>query len=434
MKNKSETVAGNDAAQGSVEAVPSAASGPLAGVTVLDLTRFYSGPFATLLLAGYGAEVIRIDRPGQGEPAMSGPPFFGQNGVSLERQHETDLGLAYLKRCRSKKAITLDLESNDGLQLFHRLLKVADVIVENFRPGFTKKLCIDYAANAKVNPGIVHCALTGYGSSGPDRDLKAYDLMIQADSGLMSVTGNPEGPPRKAGTALADGISGVFAASAILAALIERRQSGRGQFIDVAMADCLLALVLDEPLDCYGDMKLAPRQGNRIMRFSPFDTFRTLDGYVAIGVATEREWQSLVVAMGRDDLREDPEFARTSWRVTHNDEVNTVVEIWTKSRTTAAALDTLRACDVPASPIRGIDDLMQWRHLRNRGMIVEIAHPAVTSARPVAAAAFPIKFSRTPGGYRTPAPVLGQDNDEIYGDRLQLDASVRKDLKARRVI
>jgi crotonobetainyl-CoA:carnitine CoA-transferase CaiB-like acyl-CoA transferase len=429
MENKSESGAGDDAA-----ARPSSAGGPLAGVTVLDLTRFYSGPFATLLLAGYGAEVIRIDRPGQGEPAMSGPPFFGKNGVSLERQHETDLGLAYLKRCRSKKAITLDLENNDGLGLFHKLLKVADVVVENFRPGLTKTLGIDYAANAKVNPRIVHCALTGYGSSGPDRDLKAYDLMVQADSGLMSVTGNPEGPPRKAGTALADGISGAFAASAILAALIERRQSGRGQFIDVAMADCLLALVLDEPLDCYGEMKLAPRQGNRIMRFSPFDTFRTLDGYVAIGVATEREWKSLLVAIGRNDLGDDPQFARTSWRVTHNDEVNKVVESWTMGRTTSAALDALRACDVPASPIRDIDNLMEWRHLRDRGMIVELAHPTVMSTRPVAAAAFPIKFSRTPGGYRTPAPVIGQDNDAIYGERLQLDAAIRQYLKARRVI
>ena len=416
------------------EQAKSPAAGPLAGVFVLDLTRFYSGPFATLLLAGYGAEVLRIDRPGTGEPTMSGPPFLGAAGVSLERQGADDLGLAYLKRCRGKKSITLDLDCADGRALFHRLLGMADVLVENFRPGLTMKLGIDYASNARINPRLVHCAITGYGATGPDSDLKAYDLMIQADSGLMSITGNPEGPPRKAGSALADGISGAFATSAILAALFEARQSGQGQFVDVAMADCLVALVLDEPLDCYPALGLPPRQGNRIMRFSPFDTFATSDGDVTIGVATATEWRALLTAIGRLDLEADPRFMNTGWRLANNEAVNAVVQQWTATRSTAEVLAAMRSHDVPASPIRGVADLMAWPHLRARGMIEPVPHPTATPAMPAMAAGMPVKFGRTPGGYHGPAPTLGQHNAEVFGDRLGLSAAERERLAAQNVI
>ena len=412
---------------------PAPHGGPLEGVRVLDLSRFYSGPFATLLLAGYGAEVIRIDRPGQGEPAMSGPPFYGPEGASLERRHAADLGLAYLKRCRGKRAVTLDVERPEGMRLFHELLRTADVVVENFRPGVASRLGIDYASNAAVNPRIVHCAITGYGSTGPDRDLKAYDLMIQADSGLMSITGDPEGAPRKAGSAMADGISGAFAVSGILAAIIERRRSGRGQFVDVAMADCLVSLVLDEPLDCYPGFGLEPRQGNRIMRFSPFDTFATRDGDVAIGVATEREWRALLDAIGRADLASDPNFMNTGWRVANNAAVNAIVEAWTRQRASADVLAAMRRSDVPASPIRTVDDLKRWEHLRERGMIVAVEHPACGSPHEVAAAGFPVKLGRTPGHYPHPAPALGRDNRDVYAG-LGLDENDLRRLSAAGIV
>lgn len=401
----------------------------LDGVIVLDLTRFYSGPFATLLLTGYGADVIRIDRPEQGEPTMNGPPFLGPHGVSLEQRDDDDLGLAYLKRCRGKKSITLNFETPEGRTLFHRLLQRADIVVENFRPGVTDRLGIDYASNAAINPRIIHCAITGYGSTGPDRDLKAYDLMVQADSGLMSITGDPDGPPRKAGSALADGISGAFAVSAILAALLETRTSGRGQFVDVAMTDCLVSLVLDEPLDCYPDLAMAPRQGNRIMRFSPFDTFATADSTVTIGAATASDWHSLLEAMDRRDLLADARFMSMGWRVANNAEVNAVVSAWTRGRTTTEVLRALRERAVPASPIRDIDDVMAWDHMHARGMVCPVEHPIVTPERGAVAAGFPIKFSRSHAGYETSAPVLGQNNDEIYGALLGLDAAERSRMK-----
>ena len=413
---------------------PPQQTGALAGLTVLDLTRFYSGPFATLLLAGLGAEVIRVDQPSRGDPAMSGPPFLGPHGVALDRRSESDLGLAYLKRCRGKKSITLDIGSDEGLRIFHALLRKSDVLVENFRPGVARTLRIDYEANIHVNPGLVHCAITGYGSTGPDCQLKAYDLMIQAATGLMSITGEPNGIPRKAGSALADGIAGAFAVSGILAAVIETGRSGLGQFVDISMADCLSALVLDEPLDCYEQLGLETRQGNRIMRFSPFNTFQTLDGIVAIGAATDQDWRALLVAMGQEKSGLDERFMNIGWRIAHNDAVDRMVSTWTQIRTTDEVLETLQRHDVAASPVRDIAALKNWPQLRARDMLEPVAHPADVAGDGVIAPGFPIKLGRTAGRYASPAPTLGQHNEEIYRDRLGLDQDALARLRTRKIV
>ncbi|WP_426434732.1 CaiB/BaiF CoA transferase family protein [Bradyrhizobium genosp. P] len=408
--------------------------GALQGIRVLDLTRFYSGPFATLMLAGFGAEVIRIDGPERGDPTMTGPPFLGKDGVSLDRQHDSDLGLAYLKRCRDKKSITLNMRTPEGMDIFQALLRKSDILVENLRPGAAERLGINYEANRQVNPAIVHCALTGYGSTGADRRLKAYDLMIQAAAGLMSITGMPDAGPSKAGPALADGITGAFAVSGILAALVERRISGRGQFVDVAMADCLLSLVLDEPLDCYADLGVAPRQGNRIMRFSPFNTYSTRDGAIALGAATNEDWLALLRVIDRLDLAQDERFMNTGWRVGNNAVIDAIVTEWTQGRTTAEAIEALNKGDVAASPIRDIDDILAWEHLGARDMLQELDHPTETPGQRVVGAGFPIKMGRTPKGYTAPAPTLGQNNHEIYSGLLGLSGERLDDLKARQII
>ncbi|WJR77422.1 CoA transferase [Bradyrhizobium sp. NP1] len=411
-----------------------AKQGALQGVRVLDVTRFYSGPFATLMLAGFGAEVIRIDEPGQGDPTMTGPPFLGKGGVSLEGQHDSDLGIAYLKRCRGKKSITLNMRSPEGMDLFRELLRKSDILVENLRPGAARRLGIDYESNRAVNPAIVHCALTGYGSTGEDRGLKAYDLMIQAGAGLMSITGAPESPPSKAGTALADGITGAFAVSGILAALIEQRSSGQGQFVDVSMTDCLLSLVLDEPLDCYDRLGLAPRQGNRIMRFSPFNTYPTKDGTVAIGAATNEDWLALLRVMDRMDLAQSEQFMSTGWRVSNNAEIDAIVEAWTSRLTTAEAIEALNSNEIAASPIRDFADILAWKHLQSRDMLQPLQHPTERLNDKVIGAGFPIKMGRTHKGYAAPAPSLGQDNPEIYGELLGLSDERIEELRARSII
>lgn len=408
--------------------------GPLRGVRVLDITRFYSGPFSTLMLAGYGAEVIRIDEPGRGDPTMTGPPFLGTSGVSLERQNDSDLGIAYLKRCRGKKSITLNMRSPEGMELYRELLRRSDILVENLRPGAAKRLGIDYEANRGINPKIVHCALTGYGSTGADQKLKAYDLMVQAGAGLMSITGEPDSPPSKAGTALADGITGAFAVTGILAALLEQRSSGEGQFVDVSMTDCLLSLVLDEPLDCYERLNQSPRQGNRIMRFSPFNTYPTRDGTVAIGAATNEDWVALLHVMGRSDLAQNEAFMSMGWRVANNEEIDAIVTEWTRELTTAEAIDALNRSDVAASPIRSFSDIMQWKHLRERDMLQPLRHPTEQLAEEVVGAGFPIKLGRTHKGYTDPAPSLGQNNSEIYSGLLGLTAGQVAGLRDRQII
>jgi len=386
--------------------------GLLDGIVVLDLTRFLSGPHCTLLLAGLGAEVIKVDDPKSGDPTVAAPPFVGESGVSLERRAGSDAGIAYLKRARGKKSVTLDLKHPEGRALFLELARHADVVVDNFRPGVTERLGIGFHSLRDLNRKIVYCALTGFGSSGPDCDLKAYDLMVQAATGLMSITGEPAGGPVKTGTALSDTIAGTYAALAIVSALLERERSGEGQLIDVSMVDCLFSMIMDEALDSFEALGLAPRQGNRIVRFSPFNTFRARDGWVAIGTATAQEWENLLVALGREDLKADPDFSRVGWRIAHNDRVEGLVAAWAGARTVAEAVEALQSFDVPCAPVRTPTEAIGWPHLRSRGMVQPLQG---TDGREtsVAAAGFPLKFSRSRAALDVPAPVPGAHTAEV---------------------
>jgi crotonobetainyl-CoA:carnitine CoA-transferase CaiB-like acyl-CoA transferase len=304
-------------------------SGPLEGLVVLDLTRYLSGPHCTLLLAGLGARVIKLDEPAGGDPAALAPPF---SGPSFERASADDFGLAYLKRARGKRSATLNLKDPRGRALFLRLVEKADVVVENFRPGVAERLGIGYEALKARNPRIVYCALSGYGATGPDKDLKAYDLMAQAEAGLMSITGAPDGPPTKTGGALSDMIAGTYSALGILAALREREGSGLGQAVDVAMSDCLFSMMMDEPVDRLDALGLAARQGNRILRFSPFNAYAAKDGWITLGCVTREDWHALLGAMGREDLRAHPDWSRVEWRIRNNGEVDRLVGALSRAR------------------------------------------------------------------------------------------------------
>ena len=387
----------------------------LDGVIVLDLTRFFSGPQCTLFLAAMGAEVIKIDEPKGGDPTAFTPPFDGPGGVSLERRTPQDMGLNYLKRQRAKKSVTLDLKQEEGRRIFLEMAKKAHVVVENFRPGVAQRLRIGYEVLKAVNPSLVYCALTGYGSTGPAKDDKAYDLMVQAAVGLMALSGAADGPPAKAASALADAISGVFAAHGIVAALLHRERTGEGQAIDVAMSDALFSLLFDEPFDCYDRLGLAERQGNRIMRFSPFNTFRASDGWVTIGAATHEEWLALLSAMGRDDLKADADMMSIGWRIRNNAAVDAVVTQWSERHTKADIVAALATAGVACSPVRSIDEVMGWDQLAAREMIVPLVNPLTGQPAAAAGPGYPIKFSRTPAGYATPAPLPGAHCEEVFG-------------------
>jgi formyl-CoA transferase len=406
----------------------------LAGVRVLDLTRFLSGPTATLFLAALGAEVIRIDDPIVGDPTADAPPFFGPDGVSLGRRTEDDLGIAYLKRSRGKKAITLNLKAERGKELFFELVKTADVVVENFRVGVTERLGIDYPSLSRINPRLIYCSITGYGSTGPDRSLKAFDLMVQAATGLMSITGEPQGAASKAGSPISDSVAGTFAMSGVLGALYQRERTGRGQWIDVSMADCLLALILDEPLDCFEGLGLPYRQGNRMTRVSPFNTYPAKDGVVAIGIGLRPDLVQLLEEMGRQDLLESEDFMNTSWRIGNNAKVDEVVRAWTQGLTTQEIIDRLNARSVPCSPIRDIQDILAWPHMQARNMLLQLQHPAFPDLKGPVAAAFPLKFSDARTHYETPAPIPRAHNNEIYGAMLGLSEAEITDLAAKGVI
>jgi crotonobetainyl-CoA:carnitine CoA-transferase CaiB-like acyl-CoA transferase len=405
--------------------------GILAGIRVVDLTQYLAGPQATLFLAGLGAEVIHVDNPGTGDVTADSAPFLGPQGVSLARRTPDDLGVAYLKRARGKRAITLNLKHPEGPGALLALVRRADVVVENWTVGTATRLGVDYPACRTVKPDIVYCSVTGYGQSGPDAIARAYDNIVQAAAGLMSITGEPDGPPMKAGSAMADTVAGTFAFAGILAALLHRLRTGKGQHVDVSMTDCLLALVLDESLDVWPTLGLPTRQGNRIPRLSPFNAYPTQDGWIAIGAASEAEWLRLLDAIGRSDLKADRDFGSRAWRLAHNDRVDAVITEWTRARETAAAVDRLQSAEVACAPIRDIEALKAWPQLGARDMLEPLRHPTLGAWPTIVAPGFPLKFSGAPVGYATPAPLVGRDNDAVWGDLLGFDVAA---LRARGVI
>lgn len=404
-------------------------SGALEGLVVLDLTRYLSGPHCTLLLAGLGAEVIKVDDPAGGDPAALAPPYATGAGASFRRASPFDYGIAYLKRARGKRSMTLNLRDARGRALFLRLAQRADVVVENFRPGVAERLGIGYGALQEANPRIVHCSLTGHGATGPDRDLKTYDLMAQAASGLMSITGEPAGPPMKTGGALSDMIAGTYAALGILAALQERGRTGRGQSVDVAMVDCLFSMMMDEPLERYGELGLALRQGNRIMRFSPFNAYAARDGWVAIGAVTREDWEALSRAIGHAELAAHSDFGRVEWRIVHNDEVDRIVGAWTRERCVQDIVARLRAADVPCAEVRTPQEALDSPQLRARGMVQALLAPDGRDTG-ICAANLPIKLNRSTAGHERPAPAPGADTAALLRERLGLDEGELARLRA----
>jgi formyl-CoA transferase len=409
-------------------------SGILQGVVVLDLTRFFSGPQSTLFLAGLGADVIKIDDPKTGDPTAFAPPFVGPEGVSFERKTDSDMGIAYLKRARGKKSATLNLKSVEGRDIFLRMVKGADVVVENFSAGVADRLGIGYAALKEANPRIVYCSLTGYGSTGPDKNLKAYDLMVQAAVGMMSITGQAGAPPTKAGSPLSDAIAGVFAAMGIVAALLHRDRTGEGQSVDVSMADCLFSLLFDEPLDCYSKLGLQPRQGNRIMRFSPFNAYKTADGWITIGAATNEDWVSLLEVMGRTELTDDARMMSVSWRLANNEAVDLIVSQWVSRLATRDIEKLLADAKIPCSPVRTIEDVLKWDQMIERDMSVPLWNPLSNSLMGASGSGFPIKFGQASARFGKSAPIPGGDSDEVLERMAGLTAADVQALRARKVV
>ena len=394
--------------------------GPLAGVKVLDLTRVLAGPYCTMFLGDLGAEVVKIEQPEVGDDTRAwGPPFVGGESAY------------FLCINRNKKSVTLDLKSNQAVGLLRRLAEGADVLVENFRPGTMERLGLGERELRAVNPRLIYASLSGFGADGPMKDWPGYDLIIQAWGGLMSVTGMPDGEPTKVGVAIVDIVAGLMLGKAILAALFARERTGAGQKLETSLLEAEVACLINAGSNYLVGGVVPGRWGNAHPSIVPYQSFKSRDGYLVIGVASEGIWRRLCQAIGMPGLADDPRFARNPQRVEHRGElIDILTEIFLQ-RDTAAWMTLLIDAGVPCAPVQTIDQVFHAPQVIAREMVVEIPHPTAGTLR---MAGLPVKFSGTPASIRLAPPLLGQHTAEVLRSWLRLDDSAIDDLKSKGVI
>ncbi len=393
----------------------------LAHVRVLDLTRFLAGPFCTTMLADMGADVVKIEAPKGGDEGRYGyPPVDG-------------VPVFFLALNRNKRGITLDLRKDEGRAILRRLLPHFDVLVENFAGGTLARWGLDPASLCCEHPRLVVASLSGFGQTGPWRDRPSYDIITQAASGFMSLTGFPDDPPTRGGGSLGDYVQGLFGAIAVLGALVARDRTGRGQALDVSSQDAMFSLLDQWPSIFAASGRLPKRVGNRHLAAVPYDAYRAKDGFLVIAVASNKLFRQLCAAMGRPELGDDPRFRGVTARLEHGDEINAIVAAWVAERTVAQVIEILgpEGAGVPCSPVYGIDQLADHPQLVARGMIQRVAHEKLGS---LLTPGVVIKMSDTPGAVRTLGPELGQHTDEVLGSLLGLSAGELARLRAEQVI
>ncbi|SQI44136.1 Formyl-coenzyme A transferase [Leminorella richardii] len=393
--------------------------GALAGLRVLDLTRVLAGPFCTMMLADMGAEVIKIERPGAGDDTRQFAPF--KNGESAY----------YMNLNRNKKGVTLNLKGR-GKALFLELVKTADIVVENYRPGTMEKLGLGYEDLKKVNPRIVYCAISGFGHTGPYSQRPGYDIIGQAMGGLMSTTGWPGGEPTRSGTAMSDVLAGLSAAIGTLAALRHRDQTGEGQKVDIALVDSVVASLEIITQIYLTEGRIPERIGNRYESCYPYDTFKARDGDVVIAAANDKLWSLVAQVMGQPELTDCEVFKTNPLRVKNHASLKAVVEAWSRQHTVSDIVDRMLGAGVPSAPINNIDQLVADPHIADaREMFVEVEHPKAGTLKLTGSH---IKLTGTPTGIRTPSPLLGQHNREVYGDGLGLSEAELEQLQAEGIL
>jgi formyl-CoA transferase len=381
--------------------------GPLSDVRVLDLARVLAGPYCTMLLADYGADVIKVEDPDGGDGTRSwGPPWVA------------DQSAYFLAANRNKRSITVNLKTAAGQELVRRLADRSDVVIENFKVGGAARFGLDYATLGARNPRLVYCSITGYGQTGPYREQAGYDFVIQAQGGIMSITGPEEGEPYKVGVAIADITAGLFAATGILAALHERTLSGRGQYIDVALLDAQIAWLANVAQNYLATGEAPARYGNAHPSIVPYETFPTHDGYIAVGVGTDAQYRKLCELAGRRDLGEDERFRTNQARVAHRTTLIPLLREVFRTRTSAEWLASLRELGVPAGPINDVGTALRDPQVAARGMVQEVEHPTAGQIEVLGPVA---KFSRTPAAVRLPPPPLGRHTDEVLRSLLGLE-------------
>ena len=379
---------------------------PLAGITVLDFGQVYQGPYATLLMATAGADVIKIEPP-NGEPLRRRAP----PGKS------TTFPIAMLNS--NKRAITLNLKDERGKQLLFRMAKKGDVLLENFAPGVMDRLGVGFKVLHEINPRLIYASGSGYGLSGPDRDNLAMDLTIQAVSGLISVTGEPDRPPLKSGPAVVGFLSGIHLYAATMTALYERSVTGVGRLVEVAMQEAAYP-TLTSQLEAYWRTGEVPeRTGNASHNRVPINVYPAKDGYVAMNLAVEEHWHNLLAAMGREDLRDDPRYCTPAARVENRELVDGTIADWTKTLPKMEIFAIAKQRRIPLAPVREVDEVMHDAGMHERGFLDDIEHDEIGR---ITVPTSPLRFHGADRRKTTPSPKLGQHNDEIYGGWLGLSS------------
>jgi len=372
---------------------------PLTGLKVIDLSRFIAGPYCTMKLGDMGAEVIKVETPGKGDDSRElGPPFL--EGESAY----------YLSFNRSKKSITLNMREAKAKEILRQLIADADIFVENFRIGVTEKMGLTYEDVRKIKEDIIYCSITGYGHNSPYREKPSFDVMVQGEAGLMSITGFPDGPPQRLGVAIADILGGFHAVEGILLALLAKNKTGQGQFIDVSLMDSIIAILTYQAGNYLATGQAPQRVGNRHPMITPYESFETADGYVIFAVGNQRLWENFVKVLGREDLNADPRFADMKSRNQHPAELKAIIEEITRQKKTEAWVAIMEEAGVPCGRIRTIDQVLTDPHVAVREMVVEREHPL---AGPIKLIGVPTKLSLTPGAVTLPPPTLGQHTEEI---------------------
>jgi len=399
----------------------------LAGIRVIDMGRIVSAPWGAQTLADLGADVIKLERPGRGDDLRTYGPTFARD----KDGNPTPESGHYLCSNRNKRSVTCDIAKPEGQEIVRKLVAQSDVLIENYKVGDLKRYGLDYQSLKSINPDLIYCSITGYGQSGPYAKQPGYDAAFQGMSGMMAVTGDPDGEPQRVGVFIIDEMTGLYAAIAILAALRHRDNGGSGQYIDLALLDVGVAAMAPRTVEWTLERKIPDRLGTKSPGSAPAQVFRCADGHLNIQAGAEADYRKLCDALGLAELKEDPRFATRMDRVNNQDALAELIQAKLAPRTVKDVSADLVACGVVASPIYRADQVVEDPQVKHRGLFFEVPHPTVGK---VPLSASPIRMSETPVDRYDAPPTLGQHTDEVLGQVLGYSAEERAKLRLTSVI
>lgn len=400
---------------------------PLQGIRVIDISRALAGPFCAMMLGDLGADVIKVERPGRGDESRSwGPPFVGQPTEAYPGE-----STYYLATNRSKRSLTVNLKSPEGQELIKKLVAVSDVLVENFVTGSLDKLGLGYEQLHGLNPRLVYCSISGYGRTGPYAKKGGYDFILQAEGGIMGITGPVEGPPYRVGVSIIDLTTGMFASTAILAALRARDITGEGQLLDLSLLDSSAAILANVASNYLIGGIEPSRMGNAHFNIAPYEVFRARDRWLTLGALNQRQWENLCAVVDRQDIVSDPRFVSNQDRVINRAELAEVLNEAFAANDAKFWIEKLHQVGIPSGVINSIEDVFNHPQAEHRELKIELEHP---TAGTLQFPGYPYKFSATPAQAHRPPPMLGEHSDEVLLELLEYTSEEVSELHARGVI